>query len=165
MARQRITGTQLDSYDDVDKALKEVGGLKRELAMIEADQNEQIDEIKAAAQEQAKPLNERVKSLETAMKEFCEANKADFMKVKTKELTFGSVGYRLSTKIVIKKVAECIQSLKDLELFQFIRIKEEPDKEAMKDLDDGTLATVNAARKTENVFGYEIKAEELQEAA
>ncbi|MCL2297780.1 MAG: host-nuclease inhibitor Gam family protein [Proteobacteria bacterium] len=165
MARQKITETQFKSYDDVDNALKEIGGIQRELAMIEAEQNAAIDDIKAGAKEQAAPLAERIKALETAMKEFCDSNRADFLKVKTKELTFGSVGYRLSTKVVIKKVADCVQAMKDLDLWQFIRIKEEPDKEALKDLDDETMATIGAALKVENIFGYVLKQEEIKEAA
>ncbi|MDR0249911.1 MAG: host-nuclease inhibitor Gam family protein [Burkholderiales bacterium] len=165
MVRQKITETQYKTYDDVDAALKEISEIQRELAMIEAEQNAAIDDIKAGAKEQAAPLAERIKALETAMKEFCMANRSDFAKTKTRELTFGAVGFRLSTKIIIKSVAECIQTLKDMALNQYIRIKEEPDKEAMKSLADETLAEIGASRKIENVFGYELKQEEIKEAA
>ncbi len=165
MARKRIEGTTLQSWDDVDACLQEIGQADRELAMLEAAQNEGIDQIKAQTKVSAQPLHDKKSGLELAVKEYCEANRMEFAKVKTKELTFGSVGFRISTKIMIKRVAETLQALKDLALTNCIRTKEEPDKEAMKSLTDDLLAEVGAGRKVENVFGYEVKLEELREAA
>lgn len=165
MARQRVNETQLNSYDEVDAALQAIGGLNRELSMIEADANERIDEIKAAAKEQSQPLLDVRKNHEGAIQQFCEAHKADFAKEKTREMMFGSVGFRLSTKIVIKNVAQTLKTLRDMELFQFLRVKEEADKEAMRDLDDETLAEIGASRKIDDVFGYTLKEESLEKAA
>lgn len=161
MARKRIEGTQFSTWNDVDQALQRIGELDRELVMIEAGSNEQIDTIKARAKEDSAPLTTEKLRLEAAMKEFCEANRAEFAKVKTREMTFGSVGFRLSSRIVIKRIADTLQALKDFDLLHCIRIKEECDKEAMKTLDSETLANVGAAMKSENTFGYEIKAHNL----
>lgn len=133
--------------------------------MLEAGQNEQIDKIKDATKAAAQPLIDRKTGLELAIKDFCEANRAEFAKAKTKTLTFGSVGFRLSTRILVKRVADTLQALKDLQLINCIRTKEELDKEAMKNLTDETLAEVGATRKTENAFGYEINQEKIREAA
>lgn len=165
MARKRIEGTQFETWEDVDRALKAIGEIDRELAIIEADQNETIDRAKAEAKAQAKPFQDRKAGLETAMKEFCEANRAEFLKQKTKRLTFGSVGFRLSSKVVIRKLGDTLQALKDFKLLHCIRTREEPDKEAMKALDTETLAAVGAQLKSENVFGYEVDQAKLQEAA
>lgn len=132
---------------------------------MEAAQNETIDRVKAETRASAEPLLNRKTGLELAIKDYCEANRAEFAKVKTRVLTFGSVGFRLTTRILIKRVAETLQALKDLKLTQCIRVREEPDKEAMKNLSDELLAEVGACRKTENVFGYEINQERIREAA
>lgn len=165
MARKRIEGTQLNSWDDVDDSLRQIGEIDRELQLLEAGQNEAIDKIKATAKENATPLQDKKAGLETAIKEYCEANRGEFSKVKSKTFTFGSVGFRLSTKIMVKRVADTLQALKDLQLFGCIRIKEELDKEAMKNLSSETLAEVGASLKTENTFGYEINLEKVREAA
>ncbi len=162
MARKRIEGTQLQSWEDVDEALRNIGVIDRELSLIEASQNEAIDQVKKETRDKAAPFLTRKDGLETAIKEFCDANRAEFTRVKTRSLPFGEVGYRLSTKIMIKKVADTLQALKDLALTTCIRSKEEPDKEAMKSLTDETLAQVGAARKTENIFGYTVNQERLQ---
>jgi len=165
MARVRIAGTKLNSFDEVDACLAEIGKLDRELALIEHAQNEAIDQLKAETKEKCQPLQDKKTGLEIAIKEFCEANRGEFAKSKTRSLTFGSVGFRLSTKVIVKRIADTLQALKDLGLNGCIRIKEELDKEAMKSLPIETLAQVGAALKQEDAFGYEVKREEIQEAA
>lgn len=165
MARKRIEGTLLETYDQVDEALRSIGMLDREINLVESGANEQIDRIKADTKAAASPLLEKKAGLELAVKEFCEANRGDFAKVKTRALTFGTVGFRISTKVLIKRIADTLQALKDLGLPHCIRTKEEPDKEAMKTLPTETLAAVGASLKTENVFGYEINQERLKEVA
>jgi phage host-nuclease inhibitor protein Gam len=161
-ARKRIEGTALQSWDDVDATLAEIGRADRELKLIEGAANEKIEEVRAAMKVSAQPVLDRKAALELAVKEYCDANRPEFAKVKTKTLTFGEVGYRTSTKIMIKRVAETLQALKDLAFTSCIRTKEEPDKEAMKALTDEQLAEIGAARKVENVFGYTINQEKLQ---
>lgn len=165
MTRKRIEGTALKDWNEVDNALAEIGKCDREMTLLEAGANEHIDIIKSTLKKSVAPFAEKKASLELAIKDFCEVNRAEFAKVKTRELPFGSVGYRLSTKIMIKRVAETIQALKDMQLVFCVRTKEEPDKEAMKGLTDEILAEVGASRKTENVFGYEVNQERLKEVA
>ena len=135
-ARKRIEGTQLQSWDEVDATLAQIGQSDRELQLIEAAANERIEGIKQAMKQHAQPVLDRKAALELSVKEYCDANRAEFAKIKTRTLTFGEVGYRTSTKIMIKRVAETLQALKDLALSTCIRTKEEPDKEAMKTLTD-----------------------------
>lgn len=165
MPRKALAGTQLNSWDEVDDCLQKIAELNRIIALDESAANEHIDQIKADLKQLVQPMLNRKTGLELAIKDYCDANRIDFAKVKTRELAFGSVGYRLTTKIMIKRVAETLQSLRDLALTGCIRTKEEPDKEAMKNLTDAQLAEVGAARKTENVFGYTINTERIKEAA
>jgi len=52
-----------------------------------------------------------------------------------------------------------------LKLDQYVRTIEEPDKEAMTDLDDKVLAKVGAKRKVEDKFRIEPNIERIKEAA
>lgn len=165
MARKRMSATTLESWSDVDACLKAIAEVDRELAILETAQQEQIDAIKAATKTEAEPLQSKKAGLELAMKQYAEANRGEFIKAKTKELTFGSVGFRLSTRIVIKNLGNTLQALKDFGLTGCIRIKEECDKEAMKNLPIETLHAVGAALKQEDAFGYEVKRELIQEVA
>lgn len=166
MPRKRISSEPaLQTWDEVDTCLRNIGEIDRELALLEADQQERIDAIRAATKAAAEPLQNKKLGLEMAIKEFAEANRAEFIKAKTRELTFGSVGFRLSSRVVIKRVADTLAALKDLQLTQCIRVKEECDKEAMKNLPLETLIAVGATLKTEDAFGYEIKRDAIAEVA
>lgn len=165
MARKRLTATTLESWTDVNACLKAIGEVNRELGLLEAAQQESIDQIKAATKLAAEPLQNKKAGLELAIQQYAEANRAEFIKAKTRELTFGSVGFRLSTRVAIKNVGNTLQALKDFGLAACIRIKEECDKEAMKNLPLETLHAVGAALKQEDAFGYEIKRELIQEVA
>ncbi|GAA5784664.1 host-nuclease inhibitor Gam family protein [Chitiniphilus shinanonensis] len=166
MARKRVeTPTvQLQSWDEVDGALAKIGEINRKLARLEARTNEHIDRIKADAVVVADPLLAQRATLELAMKAFAEANRAEFASSKTKVLTFGEVSFRLSTKVQIKRIGDTLQALHDLQLTHCIRTKEEIDKDALKKLDSATLVNIGASLKTENTFGYEVRAEDLVEA-
>ena len=164
MARKRIAGTQFSSWDEVDGALRDIAEIDRQLGMLQAAHDEAVDKLKETAKEEAEPLQHRRASLEAAMKDYCQANRQEFLTSKTKVLAFGNVGFRLSTKVVVKNVGDTLQLLKSLGLHGCVRIKEELDKEAMRNLNQETLANVGAALKTENAFGYEVKRDELVEA-
>lgn len=165
MARKRMSATTLESWSDVDACLKAIAEVDRELAILETAQQEQIDAIKAATKAEAEPLQSKKAGLELAIQQYAEANRGEFIKAKTKELTFGSVGFRLSTRIVIKNLGNTLQALKDFGLTGCIRIKEECDKEAMKNLPIETIHAVGATLKQEDAFGYEVKRELIQEVA
>lgn len=164
MTRKRIEGTALNSWDDVDGTLAKIGKIDRDIALITAAGNESIDKIKSDLKTEIEPLAEQKKGLELAVKDFCDSNRAEFAKVKTRQLTFGSVGYRLSTRVVIKSMADTLATLKALGLQKCIRVKEEADKEAMKELSTETLAEVDAGLKTDNTFGYEIDRAKIEGA-
>ena len=165
MARKRMQGTVLDSWQQVDGALLQIGRLDREISALENRQNKMIDAVKEEHKERAKPLLEEKERLELALQQYCENNRGEFREAKTKCLTFGSVGFRISTKVIIKRIGETLQALKDYGLEKCIRVKEEPDKEAMRDLDTKTLAEVGASLKVDDVFGYEINREVINQEA
>ena len=165
MARKRLSGTTLESWDEVDRCLAEIGRIDRELGLLEAAQQESIDQVKASTKAAAEPLQNKKLGLEMAIKEYAEANRAEFIKTKTRDLTFGTVGFRLSTSVVIKRIADTVQALKDLNLRDCLIVKESPNKDAMRALPLETLHAVGASLKQEDAFGYEIKREALAEVA
>ncbi|MBF0487875.1 MAG: host-nuclease inhibitor Gam family protein [Nitrospirae bacterium] len=100
-----------------------------------------------------------------AITAFCEEHKHEFAKTRSKELTFGTVAYRVTTKIVIRSLKACVAAMEALGLAQYLRIEKKPDKEIMLNLDDQTLAKVGASRKTEDNLRIEPAMEKIKEAA
>jgi phage host-nuclease inhibitor protein Gam len=148
-------------------ALAELARLDRDLKAIESDLNEGVDQLKAEAKAKAEPLAARRKELETGLATFAEANKAElFKRPKSRELTFGTIGFRKSTKLLTLPkltLATVLEKLKSYKFTEAIRKKESVDKDAMRDWPDERLELVGMRRKKEDEFFIELKAEGLGE--
>lgn len=160
MARLKPNISKINSLEDVDFALKEIGLAERELEQIDAEAQKKIALIKEEALKKGESLRNRIAELASLIGAFAEYNKNELFKEKKSiELTFGVFGFRKSTSIHIKKTT--LELLKKLQMFQFIRVKEEPDKEKLADLDDETLASVDAVRKIKDDFFCEANKEAI----
>lgn len=157
MARTSLKEPQLKSWEAVNQTLASIAELNREIELEQSACNEKVDQLKTVSKEKIKPLLDRVKANELKLKEFCEARKSEFTQIKTKKLTHGSVGYRLSTTVSIPDPVFTCQVLKQLELEHCIRTKTEPDKEAIKQLSPEQIAEIGASVNTRNTFGYDIE--------
>jgi phage host-nuclease inhibitor protein Gam len=160
MARYKPSPEKLENLEDVNAVLRELGLLERELESIDANAQKNIGEFKAAAAREGEPLRKKVTELSAKIGAYAEYNKEDLFKDrKSIELTFGVFGYRKSTSISVKKTT--ITLLEKLKLDKYIRIDKNPDKEALKEMDDESLAQVDAVRKTKDDFFCEANREEV----
>ena len=75
--------------------------------------NKQILGAKKAAEEQSKPHKDRIAKLERELKDFVTEHRADMGKAKSKILTFGEVGFRLSTSVSLPRAKEKIEETMD----------------------------------------------------
>lgn len=133
---------KLESLDDVNLALRDIGLKEKELDAIDSKAAKEIAETAAKIQA------------------YAEYNKAELFKdKKSVDLSFGKIGYRQSTKISVKKTT--LELLKKLGFKSCVRIKEECDKDAMSNLSDDDLKSVDAARKVSNDFFCEANMEEV----
>lgn len=160
MARLKPSVKRIESLDDANLTLKEIGFLERELEAVDADAHRRIAEIKSEAVKRGESARKRIADLSALLGAYAEYNHTDLFKdKKTVRLSFGSFGYRKSTVIGVKKTT--LYLLKKLGLTGCVRIKEEPDKEAMALLDDDTLAQADAVRKVKDDFFCEADKEEI----
>jgi len=160
MGRYKPTPDRLENLEDADVALRNLGLLEREIEQIDAEAQRQIGEIKALAAKQGEPLRKRITELATKIQAYADYNKEDLFKDrKSIDLTFGKFGYRKTTSISVKK--STVELLDKMNLNKFIRIEKQPDKEAMKEMDDEALAQVDAVRKTKDDFFCESNREEV----
>ena len=168
MARVRIEETKLKSWDEVDGALKQIGECQRSICSIEGKMNDKINQVKQKAEDEAKEYKEKIKGLEAQVKEFVEDNRDDLGNKKTKELNFGKLGYRKSTKISLPKaatkVAEIIKKLKSFGMTDcVVAPPEKIDKDALKKYPANDIIKVGAGLKVDDVFWYEANEETLVE--
>lgn len=88
-------------------------------------------------------------------------------KTKTRALTFGEVGFRLSTSVSLprakEKIEEIIRRLKTQQMMDCIVVKEDVSKEALKKYGEDTVNAVGATWKQQDVFGYELNFSKLEQ--
>ena len=168
MARKRIIeAPALKSWEDVNDALRQIAEAQIAPGDIESEMQKQIVGAKKAAEQQSKPYNDRVAKLEREIKDFVEDHREDMGKAKSKVLTFGEVGFRLSTSVSLpkakEKLEEIIRRLKARQMMDCIVVEEKVSKEALKKYGEDTVAAVGATYKQKDVFGYDVYLDKLQE--
>lgn len=157
----------IKSLEEADSILARIAAQKRSINLIEAGMNDDIDIIKVKAAEQAEPYRQEVLALEQALANYAVYHKHDlFAKSKSCKLAFGNLGFRASSKI--KLLAKwnwerVLEALRDTQLTKCIRVKEEPDKEALKGLDPEHLKSLGCKVVQEDTFYYELAEQELGE--
>lgn len=148
---------------DVDNALKDIAQLKRQVTEIDNEMEAQIDKLRAGRDRKAQKLLARIEELGNGIYGYSEYNRDElFAKQKSKELVFGTIGYRQSTKISITK--KTLAMLKQLKLATAIIVQEKPDRKAMLRWSEKKLKSVGAKKVVEDNFWYEVKQENLTEA-
>lgn len=162
MARVRIKDeVVLKDWDDVDLTLKEIAEYELEIENITTEMNQKIHDIKLEADLKAKPLQERIAALGVLVKFFVEDNKAE-LDGKTKQLNFGKTGFRLSTKLVLRKVDKVLENLKNFKMEDCITVKESVNKEVLRKYPEEDIIKVGGSLRKEDVFWYETEREKLQ---
>jgi len=168
MARTRLsdTGMPLDSWDAVDMTLAEIGEHERAVEAIEAQMQADIADRKLAAEIAASPHQQRIVELGALINRFVDEHRDEMDGKKTKVLTFGSTGYRKSTKVLLPraqgKIREIIASLKARGMTDCIVVPAEKiDKDALKKYPANEIMGVGANLHAEDIFWYEVDRERL----
>ncbi len=102
MARKRvIEAPSLKTWEDVNDALRQIAEAQIAIGDIESDMQKQIIGAQKVAEEQTKPYRDSVSRLEREIKAFVTDHRDELGKGKSRTLTFGEVGFRLSTSITL----------------------------------------------------------------
>lgn len=167
MARKRVVeAPSLHSWEDVNDALRQIAEAQIALGEIQSDMQKQILGAQKVAEEQSKPLNDNVAKLEREIKSFVTDHRDEMGKTKSMVLTFGEVGFRLSTSVSLprakEKLEEIIRRLKSRQMTDCIVVEEKVSKEALKKYGEDTVNAVGATWKQSDVFGYEVNIAKLE---
>ena len=168
MARKRVVeAPSLHSWEDVNDALRQIAEAQIALGEIQSDMQKQIIGAQKVAEEQSKPLNDNVAKLEREIKSFVTDHRDEMGKTKSVVLTFGEVGFRLSTSVSLprakEKLEEIIRRLKSRQMTDCIVVEEKVSKEALKKYGEDTVNAVGATWKQSDVFGYEVNIAKLEQ--
>lgn len=156
-------------YNDfiaVDNELKRLCEILVNIAEIEGQVSLACNAIKEQYAERIQELNNGANFIKQEIENFCNANKAAFVDKRSKELVFGTIGYRVSKSVSLPRNKDKIESLcESIKKFGFkdcISYEEKPNKEALCELDDVALVKLGLKRVVKDNFRIEPKLESLQ---
>lgn len=160
MARIKPNTRKIKNIDEANDALIDIAHAEMQLEFIDNEANSKILAIKEASVKEGTPLRERIKELSAMLGSFAEYNKDElFTNKKSVEVAAGVIGYRKSTKIIIRKTTT--ELLEQLGMHRFLTVKTTANKEAMRELSDDELLKVNATRKESDAFFCESDREQI----
>ncbi len=163
MARKKVMEQVLGDWNEVNDALKKIGDAQNEISVIESEMNSLIAEIKAEAKEKIKSHENAVKIQELMIQQYVTEHKGE-LQGKSRKLAFGTVGFRISTKLMLpKNVKTVIENLKRNGMLDCLNTKVTVNKEALKTYEEKEIINVGASLKKTDTFWYEVEKETVQD--
>ena len=158
---------QISSFSDVDVALKRLCEVSVGIEKINGEVTLECNRIKEARKSEVERLESEKSFLEQQITLFCEDNKAKFAEKRSKEFTFGEIGYRISKSVRIPNVKAKLESLlSSIKAFglgkECIIYEEKPNKEALAELKDEDLVKLGLKRVVKDNFRIVPKIESLE---
>ena len=158
----------LANLDDVNEALRSMGDYDRRIEAINADMQRRLNEIKDECEAMARPLMEARAGLETQVGLYAKGRYGEFKAVRTKVLTFGEFGFRLSTSVRCPSspdsVAEVVDKLREQGMEDCIKVTPEAiNRAALRTYDEDKVRAVGCELVRKDTFFCEPRREELPE--
>lgn len=150
------------SWDEVNEALKVIRENTIQIKRAEAIMNDGITELKNSYEDKTAPLRDKNTKYEKEIELFTKAHISEFTDRKTKELTYGKVGFRKVSEIVARNIKAIIEACKQHGMDDCIKVSEKLDKEALEKYADSALEAVGAHRKDSEKYFYDLALEEIE---
>jgi phage host-nuclease inhibitor protein Gam len=157
------------SREEASEYISAIGIAQRERGRIETLMNDELAAIKEKYEQMADPYNREISARAGGIQVWCEAHRAELLKgdAKTAGFPAGEVQWRKRPPSVVVRGAEAvIATLKRLGLNDFVRSKEEINKEAILNEPEKVLgvAGITIAKDKED-FVIKPFESELEEVA
>ena len=158
---------EIKSFSDIDNALKKVCELSVGIEKINGEVTLECNRIKEARKSEVERLESEKSFLEQQITLFCEDNKAEFAEKRSKEFTFGEIGYRLTKSVSLPRIKAKVESLlKAIKSYglakECIIYEEKPNKDALAELKDEDLVKLGLTRTVKDSFRIVPKIESLE---
>lgn len=163
MAQKAAAQVELRNWDEVDVALKKIAECQIALDTIDAEMNMRINDAKAEADKLAIPLRAVVKEQTALVQDYTDGHRTD-LEGKSKQLTFGKVGFRQATRISIptKRISKIIENLRKFGMENCIKVAESVNKDVLAVYPESDIAKVGASVIKEDKFFCEPDKEKVR---
>lgn len=165
---------KIKSFEELDAALLEMSKSQAVIQEEEAAMNKEIQDIKERYDERTAETSGTIASISDAVEKFCNENKSEFDKQRSRVLTHGKVGFRNNPPKVMQlnkkwKVESSIAFLKKLFGKKYLREKPELNKDviladyAKEIIADEDLAGVGLRVDQDETFYIEVNWENINQ--
>jgi len=158
---------EVENWEGADLPLRRMGEITIALAEASGELTLKVNKLKEKAKHSVAGLESERKYLEEQIAHFCESQKAEFAKKRSRTLSFGLIGFRITTSVPIPrdkdKLSELINAIKHLRLESCLKVEEKIDREQVAALDDGTIAKLGLKKSVKDSFRIQPNLEKIQE--
>lgn len=163
MARSKATTPALGSWEDVNESLKTISEAENEIVTIEAEMNNEIAKIKAAAKVRVMEHENVIRVQELMIQQYASKHRGD-MKEKTYKLAFGSVGYRMSTTLSLpKEIKPIIENLRQRGMLDCLSTEVKINKDVLRTYAEEDIIAVGGKLKKKDAFWYKTEKDTVQD--
>lgn len=168
MAKNSIP--RLNNWAEVDEALRQIGEHRLHIDAKENYLRQCVQRITQEINETIRPLHDEIDRLEKQVRQYVDKHREDLGDSKSRELVYGTVRYRLTTKILgvprdPEKLAVLIGRMRQAHMNgALIPQQDRISKEELRNYDDALLASVGLMKQTSDTWGYEIKIDKIRVA-
>lgn len=131
-----VTYQTAKTIEECAAMINDIGNLQRDITRLETEMNDKIAEITDSYKGTFEPLKKQLESLQNGVQLFCESKRSELTqdgKTKTANFVTGWVQWRQRPPSVrVRGEDSVIETLKNFGLHRFLRIKEEINKDAIK---------------------------------
>lgn len=132
------------NQEEANNYIADIGIAQRKRDKLKASMNDKIEKIRTEYASQVKVLNDDIKDKTEGLSIWAAANRSELTKggrVKFAKLAMGEINWRkLPARVNIRGKEKVIEVCKSLGLEKFIRVKEDINKEAMRDDMEAAMA-------------------------
>ena len=156
MGKKCAAGMQVNDLQQAEGAMVEYARLAVKLKGLEVAEADENLAIKTKYETERAPVDARMKALEAALKQFSVMNRtAVFGEKQSRELAFGTLEFRRSTKTVQMsgvKAEDTLEKVERLGFMEAVNVKKSLKIEAMEGWTDERLALVGRRRVQSEAF-------------
>ena len=157
---------EIKNYEDVNLTLKRLAELSVALEKNNGEVTLECNRNKESRASEVERITNEKKYLEQCITNFCEDNKGDFAEKRSKDFTFGTIGYKLTKSVTLPRVKEKVEkllvALNSYGCTKCIKYEGTIDKDEIVELDDSTLVKLGVKRTIKDNFRIVPKIESLE---
>jgi phage host-nuclease inhibitor protein Gam len=167
MPRIKLKPTvQLESWDAVDLTLSRIGELERQKAQLLAGMQQIIDDAKKDAKDKTDPITDNIAKLAAQIQAYAEGHRSEMGERKSKELTFGQLGWRSSTTLTLPSDPDRLSDLlNELQIRgmedAIIYLQPKISKEKLREYDLNNVADLGVGVNIKDTFWLQTKQDDV----